>query len=341
MSSEREAISVRDLGEVGLLKIVQQYCLPGTVGDDAALLPAPNNNLVVTTDVLVESVHFSDRTTPPHAVGWRAAAANLSDLAAMGASPMSLVIALGLPSETPIAWVQELYRGISDCCQPWETGLVGGDLSRSQQRFLSITALGDVNPQRAIRRDRAQVGDILVATGAHGSSRAGLELLLHPELGALLDATVRERAIATHQYPQPRLDLLPYLEQAWDIGGRIAGMDTSDGLADAIVQVCTMSEVGATLECDALPMEPWLIESFSDRAVEWALYGGEDFELLLSLPPMAADLFVSQVPKARAIGTVTERDRIVVKDVGVLVRDRGFQHFQNPTNPRETNNGSP
>ena len=311
-----------------MLELVQRYCLPGTVGDDGALQPAPTGDLVVTTDVLVESVHFSDRTTPAHAVGWRAAAANLSDLAAMGAAPISLVVALGLPNETGVEWVEELYRGIADCCQPWGTGLVGGDLSRSRQRFLSITALGDVHPDRAIRRDRAEVGDVLVATGAHGSARAGLELLLEPELAAQLDAGVRDAAIAAHRYPKPRLDLLPYLARAWEIGDRIAGMDTSDGLADAVVQICNMSGVGARLERDALPMEPWLRKYFADRAVEWALYGGEDFELVLSLPEPAAEWLVENISTTRAIGTVTDCDDIVVKDVGPLDRSRGYQHFQ-------------
>ncbi|MEL7083632.1 MAG: thiamine-phosphate kinase [Cyanobacteria bacterium J06597_1] len=319
---------VGELGETGLLKLVQRFCLPGTVGDDAALHPAPTGNLVITTDVLVESVHFSDRTTPPHSVGWRAAAANLSDLAAMGASPISLVIALGLPNTTTTRWVEDLYQGISDCCQPWNSGLVGGDLSRSQQRFLSITALGDVHPERAIRRNRAQPGDVLVATGPHGSSRAGLELLLHPELAASVNADARQQAIAAHQYPKPRLDLLPYLQKAWEIGGRIAGMDTSDGLADAVVQVCNMSGVGAQLEKDTLPIAPWLTENFGDRAVDWALYGGEDFELLLSMPPAAADYFVEIVKGATAIGTVTDDEAIVVKDVGELHRASGFQHFK-------------
>ncbi|MEM8715708.1 MAG: thiamine-phosphate kinase [Cyanobacteria bacterium P01_G01_bin.4] len=322
---------VGELGETGLLKLVQRFCLPGTVGDDAALQPAPTSNLVITTDVLVESVHFSDRTTPPHSVGWRAAAANLSDLAAMGAFPISLVIALGLPNDTPVDWVEDLYQGISDCCQPWNTGLVGGDLSRSQQRFLSITALGDVHPERAIRRNRAQPGDVLVATGPHGSSRAGLELLLHPELAASVNADARQQAIAAHQYPKPRLDLLPYLQKAWEIGGRIAGMDTSDGLADAVVQVCTMSSVGAQLEQDTLPIAPWLTKHFGDRAVEWSLYGGEDFELLLSMPPAAAELLIDSVDGVVAIGIVTDDEAIVVKDVGNLDRSSGFQHFQTTT----------
>jgi Thiamine monophosphate kinase len=111
---------------------VQRYCPAQVVGDDAAVLAAPEGQLVVTTDVLVEGVHFSDLTTPAHAVGWRAVAANLSDLAAMGSRPQALVVGLGLPGSTPVAWVEELYQGMRDCCARWECQLVGGDLCRSR-----------------------------------------------------------------------------------------------------------------------------------------------------------------------------------------------------------------
>jgi thiamine-monophosphate kinase len=324
-------LTVADLGERGLLTVVQPYCLAGTVGDDAAVLPAPRGQLVVTSDVLVEGVHFSDRTTPPYAVGWRAAAANLSDLAAMGAAPLSLVVALGLSAQTPVAWVEQVYEGLTACCRPWQTGLVGGDLSRSEQRFLAIAAMGDVPSERVIRRSQARPGDWLVATGAHGSARAGLELLLHPERATSLSEEERQNLIAAHQFPQPRLDLLPLWPELWELGDRIGGMDTSDGLADAIVQVCQASGVGAEIDPACLPQSPALTQGFPLNALEWSLYGGEDFELLLSLPPRAAEYLLEHVPTARAIGTVVNSDKIELVDMGDLTPDRAFQHFQSAT----------
>ncbi len=322
------AKTVGELGERGLLDIVQSYCLPNTVGDDAAIQSAPRGKLVVTTDVLVESVHFSDRTTPPHAVGWRAAAANLSDLAAMGASPLSLVIAVGLPPETPAAWVTQVYEGITACCKPWNAGLVGGDLSRAQQRFFSITAIGEVQPNRIVRRAAARPGDLLVATGPHGSSRAGLELLLNPDCAPNLAEAEREQAIAAHQYPQPRLDLLPLFPPLWAKGDRVAGMDTSDGLADAIVQVCQLSGVGAAIDPEALPIAPWLQAGFGERGLDFALYGGEDFELLLAMPPVAAKWFLEQARTAAIVGEVRGDRGIILTGYGPLDRAATFQHFQ-------------
>ena len=170
-------LTIADIGEIGLLQRLRPYC-SHHLGDDAAVLDPIPSSPVVTTDVLIENVHFSERTTPAHAVGWRAATANLSDLAAMGSSPLALVIGLGLPPHTPVSWVESMYQGIRDCCQPWQVEVVGGDLCRSRERILSITALGQVQPHQAIWRGAAQPGDWLIVTGPHGDSRAGLELLL-------------------------------------------------------------------------------------------------------------------------------------------------------------------
>ena len=318
--------TIASLGEAGLLRLLHPYCLPNTAGDDAAIQNAPTGRLVVTTDVLVEGVHFSDRTTPPYSVGWRAAAANLSDLAAMGAQPISLVIALGLPSDTPIDWVTQVYDGIADCCRPWGTGLVGGDLSRSPHRFLSITAMGDVLPERVIWRSQAQPGDALVVTGNHGLSRAGLELLLNPQDWPTVPEDVRDAAIAAHQYPKPRLDLLPVLQDIWERGGRIAGMDTSDGLADAVIQVCQASEVGAELE--RVPMSAEFQGAFLEKAKEWCLSGGEDFELLLAIHPEFAEQYQELAPTCQVIGVVTDSEEITLKGTRIITQTKAFQHWQ-------------
>ncbi len=116
-------------------------------------------------------------------VGWRAAAANLSDLAAMGATPVAITVALGLPGDTPVDWVEELYCGMRECLEQYCTEIVGGDICRSPIRTVAITAFGQVQPDRTIRRNAASPGDAIVVTGVHGASRAGLELLLHPESG--------------------------------------------------------------------------------------------------------------------------------------------------------------
>ncbi|MEO1132126.1 MAG: thiamine-phosphate kinase [Cyanobacteria bacterium J06639_1] len=327
---DSETVTIASLGERGLLDLIRPFCLPGVVGDDAAVMSAPEGQLVVTTDVLVDGVHFSDRTTPPHAVGWRAAAANLSDLAAMGAAPLGLTVGLSLPGTTAATWVRELYRGLTGCCHPWSVGIAGGDVTRAHQRFVAITAWGEVPPDRAIWRSRAQPGDWLIATGPHGSSRAGLELLLNSEAIASISSEDRDYLQRAHQYPQPRLDVVSHLPELWQMGGRICGMDTSDGLADAIAQVCEASGVGAIVELDWISTHPALKRTFPDKALEWALYGGEDFELMVSLPEAAAKRAIALCPGTTRIGTVTAERVTRLSDGRAIDRETAFQHFAAP-----------
>lgn len=332
--------SVRDLGEQGLLQLLHRFCPPEFMGDDAALLSvAEGYSLVVTTDTLVDGVHFSDRTTSAADVGWRSAAANLSDLAAMGASPLGITVGLGLPGNLPVAWVEQLYQGMTACLNQFHTPIVGGDVCRSPVVTVAITALGTVLPDQAIRRDLAKPGDAILITGDHGASRAGLELLLHPELGHALSERERSQLIQAHQRPQPRLDIIAYLQEARKLPAqgsfaRIAGMDSSDGLADAVLQICRASHVGAWLDRDRLPVPPSLTALASaTEALEGVLYGGEDFELVLCLPPNEAQVVVEQFETAAIVGVITTEPEVVLGDRSrahsneTLSLSRGFQHF--------------
>jgi thiamine-monophosphate kinase len=331
-SSEDNWVSVRAIGEQGLLKRLQAFCPADVVGDDAAVLSVKaGKSIVVTSDVLVEGVHFSDQTTPPHAVGWRSAAANLSDLAAMGALPLGITVSLSLPGELSVGWVEELYRGITGCLQKYETVIVGGDICRSPIITVAITAFGQVEPARVIRRSTAQIGDAIVVTGFHGSSRAGLELLLNPASGKELSAVDRASLIQAHQYPNPRLDVLPCLPPPSSLIP-ISGMDSSDGLADAIVQICRASQVGARVDRAAIPIHSALRRWVSpQKAINWALYGGEDFELVLCLPLESAQRLVENIEGAVIVGAITsDADvRVVAGEMPdeVLSLERGFQHF--------------
>ncbi|MBL1177445.1 thiamine-phosphate kinase [Pantanalinema sp. GBBB05] len=333
-------LQVRDIGEPGLLQRLQAFCPAEVIGDDAAVLAvSPGRSLVVTTDVLVDGVHFSDRTTTPEDAGWRAVAANLSDLAAMGASPLGITIGLGLPGDVTVEWVDRLYQGITTCLQPYGTAIVGGDVVRSPVTTISITAFGDVDPHQVIRRSTAKPGDAIVVTGYHGSSRAGLELLLHPEQGQSLTPHDRTALIQTHQRPTPRLDVIPLLFPSSPSSFpslAIAGMDSSDGLADAIVQICRESQVGARVDRRHLPIAPALQAWVSpEQAIDWALYGGEDFELVLTLPLDQAQRLVSQLGHGAAIvGTTTVELGVWLVDTEgnfpeqALSREPGFQHFE-------------
>ncbi|WP_088243796.1 thiamine-phosphate kinase [Calothrix rhizosoleniae] len=345
-------MKVAEIGEHKLLKIIQKYCPSDVVGDDAAVLTTtPDRSLVVTTDVLINNVHFSNITTTPFDSGWRAAAANLSDLAAMGASPLGITVGLGIPGDLEVSWVENLYQGMTACLQQYHTPIVGGDVVRSPVISLAITAFGQVYPQQVIRRDRARVGDAIVATGIHGASRGGLELLLNPEMGNHLTSTDKQSLIASHQRPQPRLDVLPHLREIFAPESQfsVAGMDSSDGLADAVQQICSQSGVGAVIERQNIPLPPafpnWLSE---EKIWEYVLYGGEDFQLVLCLSPKLAYELVQRLDQdAAIIGTITDGSTVILRHTQrdkpeglhstnqsqqkypdqVLTLDQGFQHF--------------
>ena len=326
---------VRDIGERGLLERLQPFCPQGVVGDDGAVLATdPDKSLVVTTDVLVDGVHFSDRTTTAFDVGWRAAAANLSDLAAMGATPLGITIGLSLPGEVAVSWVEEVYRGLVNCLNTYQTVIVGGDICRSKVASIAITALGEVIPHQAIRRGNARPGDAIVVTGDHGLSKGGLELLLDPSLASNLELTEQNSLIKAHQRPVPRLDVLPVLAKlAPNIA--IAGMDSSDGLADAIAQICQCSSVGAKIDLNSLII-PLPLEKIVGRntAREWMLYGGEDFELVLCMPQAIASEVVNYLGTTAAIiGEITPNSEIILvgdrksTPLEILNLTKGFQHF--------------
>jgi thiamine-monophosphate kinase len=338
-------MKIRDIGEQGLLERLQRFCPPEVVGDDAAVMTIqPGQELVVTTDLLVDGTHFSDRTTSPEDAGWRAAAANLSDLAAMGALPLGITVGLSVTGDTPVAWVERLYQGLTECLQQYNTAIVGGDICRSSVITVAITAFGQVSPTQILRRSNAQVGDAIVATGVHGASRAGLELLLHPEFGQHLSETEKASLIEAHQRPKPRLDVLPLLWEILDSPSKIqnpkskipvAGMDSSDGLADAIVQICRCSRVGGHVERSAIPLPQALTQLVpAEQALNWALYGGEDFELLLCLPIEKAQALTKRLGKeAAVVGKITTGSNVLLVDsTGVypdqqLTLSQGFQHF--------------
>ena len=326
---------IQDLGERGLLKLIQPFCPGNIIGDDGAVLNVTSGHkLVVTCDVLVDEVHFSDRTTEPFDVGWRSAAANLSDLAAMGANPIGITVGLSLPGETPVAWVEKLYQGISGCLQQFETPIVGGDLTRSSVITVAITAFGEVLPQRVITRSSARPGDAILITGYHGLSRAGLELLLDPRVGANLSEEEKAFLTKAHQRPQPRLDVISKLRKiAPDTV--VAGMDSSDGLGDAIAQICRCSSVGATIDLEAISRCLILDKLPSHYPLsQWILNGGEDFELVFSLAPQLAQKLLLELGEGAAIiGQIDRESRILLREAEAVTEievddlTAEFQHF--------------
>jgi thiamine-monophosphate kinase len=325
-------VKVADIGEAGLLQRLFPFCVPGAVGDDGTLLTAQAGySIVITTDVLVDGVHFSDATTSAGDVGWRSVAANLSDLAAMGAMPLGITVGLSLPGTTSVAWVEELYTGMKSCLDCYGTGIIGGDICRSNTISIAITAIGEVAKDRVIQRRSAVPGYAIVVTGHHGKSKAGLELLLNPDFGHHLSSNERQHLIVAHQRPRPRLDVLSWLNWSQPI----AGMDSSDGLVDAVTQICRASGVGAKIDRRLLAIDPAVAKLSPALSLDWTLAGGEDFELVLCMPFPAAKILVEQLGAGAAmIGEITtELDLLLVDsqqpDYSIMIHEfRQFQHFK-------------
>ena len=305
--------TLADLGEWELIRRLGAFAPPGQFADDGALLPCTGGGpLVVNTDVLVEGLHFSDATTAAADVGWRATAANLSDLAAMGCTAVvGITVALVAPAATPWPWVEGVYGGIREALEAYGGILLGGDCSGGSQRLLAITALGTWAPEppraptdgraEAIRRGDGRPGDLLVSTGPHGLSRLGLALL-QGAIPPRLDSSLQERAIQAHRRPRPRFDAVRALiaSQPAPLTWRVGGCDSSDGLAAAAAAIAASSGCAAQLDRDALPLDPAM--AGLPQAEAWCLGGGEDFELVLALEPAWADALIAALPGTTRIG---------------------------------------
>ena len=323
--------SLAELGEAELLRRLARFAPPGQLDDDTACLAPDSRALIVNTDVLVDGIHFSDGTTGPDDAGWRAVAANLSDLAASGATSVEgITVGLVAPGDTPWHWVEGVYNGIHAALQQFGGDLLGGDCSSGSERVLAITALGRLGPLRLLRHG-AEPGDLLMTSGPHGLSRLGLALLrdeVDPS-SSDLSAELQRQAIERHRRPVPRFDALNELLSCKPAGlpWRAGGTDSSDGLLAAVQGLCQASGCGAVLRRSELPRPSGWPQG--ERWDDWCLAGGEDFELVLTLPQAWADAWQQLVPGSRCLGQMTaDKDQILWDDATPMTVHGGFDHYQ-------------
>ncbi len=278
------------------------------IGDDAAVLrPSRGAEWVLTCDAFLENVHFLGAVHPPEAVGYKALARATSDLAAMGAEPRFFLLSLALPSQRTRAWLDGFLVGMARATRRFGLILAGGDTAQNPTVAISVTVLGEISPGRAVTRAGARPGDLLYVTGHLGRAQLGLELVLRgmdrqPQWKPLL---------RPHLYPKLRLDFGQWLARQ-----RLASamIDTSDGLSTDLEHLCESSRVGARVWADRIPavrVPPALRERGFDPA-EFALHGGEDYELLFTVPRR-----MSQRVPGTYRGTPT-------KPIGEIVRGKGM-----------------
>lgn len=260
------------------------------IGDDAAVvMPPKGRQLVLTTDLLVEGVHFDLGTASLKEVGYKAAVANLSDIAAMGARPEYALVSIAIPASWTAPRVLRLYQGMREAFRPYRVALIGGDTSSSPRGlFLSLTVTGSVPAGAALMRSGARAGDLLYVTGTLGDSLAGLVLLSHNRrrhAAPAMSSSDRRFLIDRHRRPIA----LPRLGRALS-AGRLASaaIDLSDGLSGDLHHLCEQSSVGAEVAAASLPLSPSLqayARASKSDPVTLALRGGEDYELLFTVPP--------------------------------------------------------
>lgn len=274
------------------------------IGDDAAVLPQGLSPWLISQDMLVEGTHFRWDWSRPAQVGHKAAAVNLSDIAAMGGVPRAVLTSLAVPRNTSMALLEALYGGMVDLLEPFGVPIVGGDTVGTRDLLvLDVTILGSVSPTGPVLRRGAQVGDRLLVTGRLGASRAGMALLLAGTRWPDADGQERE-LLAAHLTPTPRVAF------AQAVAGHIHAMtDVSDELAVEVASLTRGTSMGADIQLDQLPISMATREVAARFGVvpqSWAVFGGEDYELLMAVPPGA-------VKQVQALG-----DDIEVTEIGVV-----------------------
>ena len=327
--------------ELGLIEEIKKWTHSDLIGDDCAILSF-NGPVLASTDSLVENVHFRLSTTSFFDLGYKSAAVNLSDIAAMSGKPRQILISLVLPDYVKRDQLHQFYLGLNDCCSRYDTVIAGGNLTSSTQFSINITILGEAHEQGIAQRNTAKVGDLIVASGDFGASAAGFHLLNSK------DESLRSRAnkefsycLERHNKPEPRLEL------SWQMIERsknLAMMDTSDGLADALLQMSKAS--GVSFEVDLASIR--IHEQTRKAALvlglspfELAFYGGEDYELLACVSKsdwqeIKESFKEHEVAPLEVIGKVIKNDAGSVKLIQTdqiqwddcLNMDRIFNHFE-------------
>ena len=330
-----------DLTEDELIEAVGRVLsgeMPGVllgIGDDAALTAPGRGEGVLTTDVLVEGVHFERDRISARDLGAKAITVNVSDVAAMAGSPRYALVGLALGPDVDHTWVIELYGGMREACDRYAVALVGGDMNRAPETFLAVTVIGEVAPGRAVTRAGARVGDRIVVTGALGAAGGGFALSRAPRavLAQAVSGGWGRPLLDAFQRPIARVGEAAVLAAA----GATAMMDISDGVAKDLPRMCRRSGVGAEVDLAAVPIAPALRDGAAALgldALATALGGGEDYELLATLPADAVGEAATRLAETFDL-PLTEIGRIVEGSGVVGVRDgdaaplpaTGWDHF--------------
>jgi thiamine-monophosphate kinase len=344
MSEQRTELS--SIGEFGLIDRISNsisHYQEGTklgIGDDAAIVELPKGEqLLVSTDMLAEGIHFDLAFTPLHLLGYKAVAVNLSDIAAMNAIPRQIVISLALSNRFSIEAIDALYDGIRQACKEYNVDLVGGDTTTSRAGLIiSITALGSQNQEKIVKRSGAKVGDLICVSGDLGAAYMGLQILSREKKVFEVDPDMQPELKEDHAYliqrqlkAEARTDIIYELAEIGVLPN--AMIDISDGLASELLHLAKQSKVGIQLFEDKIPIEnvtKLAASEFGLSAITCAMNGGEDYELLFTVPQSDFEK-VKKMEDVSIIGVVREessgKNLIMRSDQIIPITAQGWTHF--------------
>jgi thiamine-monophosphate kinase len=313
-------MSLKEIGEFGFIKNISRGCLirPDNIikaiGDDAAaFIPEPEQLTLITTDLLVERIHFLREAISGFDLGYKSLAVNLSDIAAMGGTAREAFISIAIPDDCGLNYLDQIYNGIKKLAARFDVNVLGGDTTRSKvDLIINIVVQGIVSKEEILCRDAARVGDVIFSTGFLGDSKAGLHLILN-QIDA--DTAALKALLRAHRVPDPHLREGRFLARQTGIH---AAIDTSDGLSSDLGHIVEESRVGARLYADKIPISQNLKDfctRFAFEPIEYALSGGEDYTLLCTITPENADKIASAFEKELkrplfAIGEITAKEQI-------------------------------
>ncbi len=315
----KERTNLEELGEFGLIdyltknfKLSQKSSVKG-VGDDAAVLDPQEKKVLISTDMLLEGIHFDLAYTPLKHLGYKAIQVNLSDIYAMNAIATQVTVSIGLSSKFPLEAIEELYEGIYVACEKYNVDMIGGDTTSSKQGLvISVTSIGYSDEKDIVYRNGAEEGDLICVSGDLGGAYTGLQLLEREKLIYLENPNIqpdlegKDYIVERQLKPEARKDVVELLK---DIGVKPTAMiDVSDGLASELLHICKQSEKGCNLYEDKIPLDPMTYETAREFNLDptiCALSGGEDYELLFTVKQADYDKIKNKMDIS-IIGYITE-----------------------------------
>jgi thiamine-monophosphate kinase len=334
-------MSLKEIGEFGFIKRIRRGCLTRPqgvlrgIGDDAAAFRTDGGLIsLITTDMLIERVHFLREAISGRDLGHKSLAVNLSDIAAMGGTAREAFVAIAIPDDCALAYLEEVFQGMKELAEAHAVNILGGDTTRSMSDLaITVTVYGAVSENEILTRDAARPGDVVFSTGCLGDSRAGLHLILER---APIDTPALTALLAAHRHPSP------HLAEGRFLAGRKgvhAAIDVSDGLSSDIGHIAEESRVGARVWAERLPVSENLLDfsrRFGRSPLDYALSGGEDYTLLATVAADAAGGTARDFEKTfgrtlHAIGEITTGPEIELVEPGGRIRPispTGWDHFK-------------